>query len=85
MGIGSLSRMAVTVALVLLLGLCWEKGIHAIRFVIDREGCLSQNVEYEGDTVQLSFVVIKANTPWHYATDTLVDLVVISSLLEILN
>ncbi|XP_016439751.1 transmembrane emp24 domain-containing protein p24beta2 [Nicotiana tabacum] len=70
MGIGSSwSRMAVTVALLLLLGvMCWGKGIHAIRFVIDREECLSQNVEYDGDTLQLSFVVIAPDTPWHYYT-----------------
>lgn len=47
-----------------------------IRFVIDREECLSINVEYEGDTVYVSFVVIKAESPWHYSEDG-IDLVVI--------
>ncbi|KAF0914424.1 hypothetical protein E2562_028509 [Oryza meyeriana var. granulata] len=47
----------------------------AIRFVIDREECFSHNVDYEGDTVHVSFVVIKAETPWHYTEDG-VDLVV---------
>lgn len=47
----------------------------AIRFVIDREECFSHNVDYDGDTVQVSFVVIKADTPWHYTEDG-VDLVV---------
>ncbi|TVU04907.1 hypothetical protein EJB05_48051, partial [Eragrostis curvula] len=47
----------------------------AIRFVIDREECFSHNVEYEGDTVHVSFVVIKAETPWHYSEEG-VDLVV---------
>ncbi|XP_010252793.1 PREDICTED: transmembrane emp24 domain-containing protein p24beta2 [Nelumbo nucifera] len=46
-----------------------------IRFVIDREECFSHNVEYEGDTVHFSFVVIKADGPWHYSDDG-VDLVV---------
>lgn len=46
-----------------------------IRFVIDREECLSHNVEYEGDTVHVSFVVIKADTVWHF-TDDGVDLLV---------
>ena len=46
-----------------------------IRFVIDREECFSHNVEYEGDTLHVSFVVIKADTPWHYSDDG-VDLVV---------
>ncbi|KAM0063101.1 putative transmembrane emp24 domain-containing protein [Helianthus debilis subsp. tardiflorus] len=46
-----------------------------IRFVIDREECLSVNVEYEGDTVYVSFVVIKAESPWHFAEDG-VDLVI---------
>lgn len=47
----------------------------AIRFVIDKEECFSHNVDYEGDTVHVSFVVIKADTPWHYTEDG-VDLVV---------
>ncbi|KAI7744097.1 hypothetical protein M8C21_030347, partial [Ambrosia artemisiifolia] len=46
-----------------------------IRFVIDREECLSHNVEYEGDTVHVSFVVIKSETMWH-STDDGVDLLV---------
>ncbi|KAF8414276.1 hypothetical protein HHK36_002277 [Tetracentron sinense] len=46
-----------------------------VRFVIDREECFSHNVQYEGDTVHVSFVVIKADTPWHYGEDG-VDLVV---------
>lgn len=46
-----------------------------IRFVIDREECFSHSVPYEGDTVHVSFVVIKAETPWHYG-DEGVDLVV---------
>lgn len=54
------------------------RGTLGIRFVIDREECLSHNVEYEGDTVHVSFVVIKADAPWHYGDDG-VDLVVISS------
>ncbi|VAI19511.1 unnamed protein product [Triticum turgidum subsp. durum] len=40
-----------------------------------REECFSHNVDYEGDTVHVSFVVIKADTPWHYSEDG-VDLVV---------
>lgn len=40
-----------------------------IRFVIDREECLSHNVEYDGDTVHVSFVVIKAETAWHFSED----------------
>ncbi|CAM8900759.1 unnamed protein product [Rhodiola kirilowii] len=47
----------------------------AIRFVIDREECFSHNVEYEGDTVHVSFVVIKADAPWNYGDDG-VDLVI---------
>lgn len=57
---------------VLLLNLRMSEGI---RFVIDREECFSHNVQYEGDTVHVSFVVIKAESPWHYGDDG-VDLVV---------
>ncbi|XP_072972809.1 transmembrane emp24 domain-containing protein p24beta2-like [Typha angustifolia] len=46
-----------------------------IRFVIDREDCFSHAIPYEGDTIRVSFVVIKADTPWHYSEDG-VDLVV---------
>ncbi|KAL2474460.1 Transmembrane emp24 domain-containing protein p24 beta 2 [Abeliophyllum distichum] len=58
----------------MLLSICL-KGAYGIRFVIDREECLSHNVQYEGDTVQLSFVVIKADGPWHYG-DEGVDLLI---------
>lgn len=57
---------------VLLLNLRMSEGI---RFVIDREECFSHNVQYEGDTVHVSFVVIKAESPWHYGDDG-VDLVI---------
>ncbi|RWW08127.1 hypothetical protein GW17_00028457 [Ensete ventricosum] len=53
-----------------------------IRFVIDREECFSHSVPYEGDTVHVSFVVIKAETPWHYG-DEGIDLVVSFVLLWI--
>ncbi|XP_020089378.1 transmembrane emp24 domain-containing protein p24beta2 [Ananas comosus] len=49
--------------------------VFGIRFVIDREECFSHEAQYEGDTVHVSFVVIKADTPWHYSDDG-VDLVV---------
>jgi hypothetical protein len=65
--------------LVLLCLAASSRGAAAIRFVIDREECFSHNVDYEGDTVHVSFVVIKADTPWHYTQDG-VDLVVWLSL-----
>ncbi|KAI9178282.1 hypothetical protein LWI28_024723 [Acer negundo] len=46
-----------------------------IRFDIDREECFSYNVHYEGVTLHLSFVFIKADTPWHFKEDG-VDLVI---------
>ncbi|EPS57648.1 hypothetical protein M569_17169, partial [Genlisea aurea] len=49
-------------------------GCFGIRFVIDREECFSHKVEY-GNTVHLSFVVIKAEGSWYY-NDQGVDLVV---------
>lgn len=49
--------------------------VSGIRFVIDREECLSHNVDFEGDTVHVSFVVIKAESPWHFSEDG-VDLVI---------
>ncbi|KAK4778515.1 hypothetical protein SAY86_006043 [Trapa natans] len=46
-----------------------------IRFVIDREECFSHNVQYEGDTVHVSFVVIRSDSAWSYNQDG-VDLVI---------
>lgn len=43
-----------------------------LRFVIDREECFSHNVQNEWDTVHVSFVVIKSDSPWR--TDDGVDL-----------
>lgn len=56
------------------------RAVSGIRFVIDREECFSHNVEYEGDTVHVSFVVIKSDAAWHYSDDG-VDLLV--SLIEV--
>ena len=67
----SWGRVCLSVLCVVLL----SRSAAAIRFVIDREECFSHNVEYEGDTVHVSFVVIKAETPWHYSEEG-VDLVV---------
>ena len=71
MKIQSLS-FAVVVTLAILSGL---QAVIGIRFVIDREECFSHNVEYDGDTVHFSFVVIKSEGAWHYSPDG-VDLVV---------
>lgn len=49
--------------------------VFGIRFVIDREECFSHNVQYDGDTVHVSFVVIKVESSWHYTQDG-VDLLV---------
>ncbi|KAI0489407.1 transmembrane emp24 domain-containing protein p24beta2 [Dendrobium catenatum] len=62
--------------IILVLGLlsCLQSAV-GIRIVIDREECFSHQVPYEGDTVHVSFVVIKSDTPWHYGNEG-VDLVV---------
>ncbi|KAK9133995.1 hypothetical protein Scep_013523 [Stephania cephalantha] len=58
------------------LAVLWSiEGSYAIRFTIDREDCLAQEVQYEGDMVRVSFVVIKVENAWHYREDG-VDLVV---------
>ncbi|KAL5548652.1 hypothetical protein UlMin_003883 [Ulmus minor] len=51
------------------------QAVFGIRFVIDRDECFSHDVKYEGDTVHVSFVVIKVDSSWHYSEDG-VDLVV---------
>ncbi|KAL2612811.1 hypothetical protein R1flu_024503 [Riccia fluitans] len=40
--------------------------VQGIRFVLDRKECFSHHVEYEHDTVDVSFVVIKADNPWSF-------------------
>lgn len=71
MGCPSFRHVLVTM-LALFLSL---QAVSGIRFVIDREECFSHNVEYEGDTVHVSFVVIKSDSSWHYSQDG-VDLLV---------
>ncbi|GFQ03016.1 transmembrane emp24 domain-containing protein p24beta2 [Phtheirospermum japonicum] len=51
------------------------RGGFGIRFEIVKEECLSHNVDYAGDTVHVSFVVIKADAPWRYAHEG-VDLLI---------
>ncbi|XP_054820022.1 transmembrane emp24 domain-containing protein p24beta2-like [Prosopis cineraria] len=71
-GWGSLGQFWVC----MLIGiLCNLKRSEGIRFVIEKEECFSHDVKYEGDTVHVSFVVIKADSPWHYSNEG-VDLVV---------
>ncbi|XP_050218556.1 transmembrane emp24 domain-containing protein p24beta2-like isoform X1 [Mercurialis annua] len=71
MGIG-LKEWYGFVLLILLLS---PQEIYGIRFVIDREECFSHDVKYEGDTVHVSFVVVKTDSSWQYSEDG-VDLVV---------
>ncbi|XP_057982367.1 transmembrane emp24 domain-containing protein p24beta2-like isoform X1 [Malania oleifera] len=49
--------------------------VFGIRFAIDREECFSHNVEYEGDTIHVSFVVIKDDS-WRHYSENGVDLIV---------
>lgn len=74
MKVGS-SNCAAVLLLTFLVSL---QAVFGIRFVIDREECFSHNVQYEGDTVHISFVVIKVDASWHYTQDG-VDLVVSST------
>ena len=38
----------------------------AIRFVIDKKECWSHDVPYDGDTVHVSYVVIKSESAWNF-------------------
>jgi hypothetical protein len=38
----------------------------AVRFVLSREECFTENVEYDGDMVHVSFVVISYEHAWNY-------------------
>ncbi|CBI28463.3 hypothetical protein VitviT2T_018176 [Vitis vinifera] len=67
--------VVIGIGIVVMLLLSDLQGVVGIRFVVDREDCFSHDVQYEGDTVHVSFVVIKADASWHYAEDG-VDLVI---------
>ena len=63
------------ILLVLSLGLVWSlDSVSGLRYVIDKEECFSHKIPYEGDTVHVSFVVIKTEN-WGFSDDG-VDLVV---------
>ncbi|GFZ07362.1 emp24/gp25L/p24 family/GOLD family protein [Actinidia rufa] len=66
-------EFAVVVTIAILLSSL--QTVFGIRFVIDKEECFSHKVEYDGDIINFSFVVIKSERAWHYAPDG-VDLVV---------
>lgn len=62
--------------------LCSIKMASGIRFVIDKEECVSHKVDKEGDTLHISFVVIETDDSWHFTdSDQGVDLQVIMHLL----
>ncbi|KAL2945071.1 Transmembrane emp24 domain-containing protein p24beta2 [Bienertia sinuspersici] len=54
---------SISVAILLLTLSSLQQAL-GLRFVIDREECFSHNVQYEWDTVHVSFVVIKSDSPW---------------------
>ncbi|KAL0399108.1 UNVERIFIED_CONTAM: Transmembrane emp24 domain-containing protein p24beta2 [Sesamum radiatum] len=66
-------RLSVTAVAVMVI-LSSFGGAVGIRFVVNKEECLSHKVEH-GSTVHYSFVVIKSEGSWHYSEDG-VDLVV---------
>lgn len=68
-------HVALGLALMGLLVLCQMEGSDGLRFVIDREECFSHDAKYQGDTIHVSFVVIKVDSSWHNTEDG-VDLVV---------
>ncbi|CAN0875124.1 Transmembrane emp24 domain-containing protein p24beta2 [Linum grandiflorum] len=64
------------VFILVLVAMCWTPHeVLGIRFVIDREECFSYDVKYDGDTVHVSFVVIKVDSSWDRSTDG-IDLVI---------
>lgn len=61
--------------LVLFLFSFFIEAAFSLRFTLDRQECLSQNVEFEDDSVSFSFVVIKAQGSWQFQ-DTALDVLV---------
>ncbi|XP_078444009.1 transmembrane emp24 domain-containing protein p24beta2-like [Wolffia australiana] len=68
-------RTVLHLAAISILSVLWAPvAVVGVRFVIDRDECFSTDVPYEGDTVSVSFVVIKVNS-WKFSEAT-VDFVV---------
>ncbi|KAK9089913.1 hypothetical protein Scep_028995 [Stephania cephalantha] len=63
------SKSVIVVVLALLASVQLAVGL---RITIDRDECFSHKVQYEGDVVHASFVVIKAEAPWHYGDEVLI-------------
>lgn len=71
-----LAQMELRLVAIVALSILWSsQSAFGIRFVIDRQECFSHPAPYEGDTVSVSFVVIKFDQSWHRGEDG-VDLVV---------
>ena len=51
---------------ILLLLLSLSRLAESVRFVLTREECFTENVEYDGDMVHVSFVVISYEHAWNY-------------------
>lgn len=47
----------------------------AVRFTMGKKECFTYNVEYDGDTVHASFVVVEVQSSWKFE-QTGVDLIV---------
>ncbi|RZC92610.1 hypothetical protein C5167_029536 [Papaver somniferum] len=67
--------MLMTVVGVLSISLQQSQYVVGIRFVVEKEECLSHSMPYEGDMVQVSYVVIKADVPWNSGLEDGVDLI----------
>ena len=59
------SSSALPILLLLLL-LSLSRLAESVRFVLTREECFTENVEYDGDMVHVSFVVIRYEHAWNY-------------------
>lgn len=71
--------MATKAVLLLLLLLCVSllRPAMGVRFVLNKEECFTEHVEYDGDLVHVSFVVIRAQDAWNYHHQTAgIDLVI---------
>lgn len=53
------------------------KDVSGTRFVIDRKECFSHSVPHVGNSVDVSFVVMKGDDAWRHSDDG-VDLVVMN-------
>ncbi|CAK7349145.1 unnamed protein product [Dovyalis caffra] len=75
-------HVGIVTMMMLMVVVSWSdiEGTYGFRFAVVTDECMSHNAPHEGDTLHVSFVVVKADDNskfrWHFNTELGVDLVI---------